>query len=331
MRKVLFLSVALCFAATLLLCGAAYSDDKPAAMIVKVSGTVKVKRGGKEVAVTGKVSLKWGDKVSADKGGSATVLFSSGKSVTVTSSLDITEANAAVAGKKVSAGAGLSGSVVSSSGKKDLKAKGGVAGATRSAGAANFVQIVSYLNTNTINTRPVFAWESSSPAETTHLELMNEDGDVVWKTDTKDTVASYPENMTALESGKEYTLNVKSVIEGDTAEMSSTFFVVDKDAAEEISKTVDQIKTEYADEDNLVVQHMLLSEYYKQKELLMDSIGELKKLIALDANDVDSHIALAELYVKIGDKPDALKEQGIIDKLQKDAAPNPLEEENTGK
>ena len=250
-----------------------------AAMIIKVEGEVKVQRGGKQKVIKGKMPLELGDKVIVSAKGSAVVLFATGKKVTVTSSLEITEANAKVEGdpaKKDKAKNGVGAAVRGP--KSDLKAKGGVSGAVRAAGDAKTVQVLSVLPGSTITTRPVFAWQPSGAAESNKVVLMDEDGEEVWSAKTKDTVAAMPEDAQPLAPGKEYTLEVTSVIDGEEVSGMSTFYVYDPDETTEIDDTVKSIKTEYTAGDDIIIQSMLLADYYVEKEMYNDAIDELKNI-----------------------------------------------------
>jgi len=285
----------------------ARAEDKAAALVVKTTGEVKVQRGSKQKTIVGKFPLQIGDKVVVSSGGSALVMFANGKKVNVTSTLEITEKAAAVDG--TSGNSKLAGMAVSSASKgknADLKGKsGGVGGMVRAAGPAGpTVQIVSVLNSKTLSTRPTFAWITSKPAESSSLELLDEEGESVWTATTKDTVAALPEDHAPLKPGTEYTLTVKSIIDGDEAETSSTFVVADEKESKEVTSAVDEVKKQYSEGDDVIIQHMLLSQYYTQKELYMDAISELNKLVALDPYDYQSHIDLSAIYEKIGDKAD---------------------------
>lgn len=305
MKKLMIPSAVLCLVFLAVCAGRAFCDGTPAAMIVKVNGDVKVQRGGKQKAITTKFALLLGDKVVVAPKSSALILFANGKKVTAISSMEITQAAAALDGKKVSPGAGAAGMLMNSvAGSKnaDLKAKGGVAGAVRSAGDKANVELLSYLNTSTTNTRPVFAWQPSANADGSKVSLMNEDGDVLWSQQTKDKIAAYPEDKAPLSKGGEYTVEVTSTIDGEDVSSSSTFYELNANEAKSVADTVKSIKNEYSKDDDLIIQHMLLAQYYKQKELYMDAIDELKKLIALDKYDVTSIMTLAQIYDTIGDK-----------------------------
>lgn len=308
------------FAAVALMSSPARAEQ--AATIVKVDGDVKVQRGGKEKAVKGKFPLAWGDKVIVAKG-YAMVHFSSGKKVKVTSSLDITQANA-----KNDAG-GSAGKVKGSNKKnKDLKAKGGSAGAVRAGAADTTVQIVSVLPGSTTTTRPVFAWEAASKAEDGGMHpvtpdesavvLMDENGEEIWTAKTKDTVAAYPEASDPLAGGAEYTLDVTATVGGEPVKTSSTFYVFDEDEAAEINGTIEAIMAEYAEGDDLIIQHMLLAQYYKQNDMFNEAIDELNKLIALDPYDIDSYYEIADIHYKTGNKKALVETVEKVTALEKE-------------
>lgn len=293
--------------------------EDPAAMIVKVTGSVTVQRGGKQKEVKGKFPLKYGDKLVVPAGSSAQILYANGKKVNVKADYEVSQANSAIEGGKSNAASGLLvKSFGGGGGNADLKTKGGMGGAVRGAGGKANVQLLSFLNTNTTDTRPVFAWEPSSAAEKCSLSLKDEDGKEIWKTDTTDKVAAYPKENEALSVGKEYTVEVTCVIDNEPVQTSSTFYVMNADETKTVQESVTGIKGDYSADDDLVIQHMTLAAYYKEKELYMDAIDELKKLIALDANDLSSHKMLAEIYFKIGNKTEGAKEIKIADELQKD-------------
>lgn len=316
MKRYSMMILAVIFAAVALMSAPARAEQ--AATIVKVEGDVKVQRAGKEKAVKGKFPLAWGDKVIVTKG-YAMVHFASGKKVKVTSTLEITQA----AAKNDAGGAA---DKVKGSGKKnkDLKAKGGTGGAVRAAAADTSVQILSVLPGSTITTRPVFAWEASAKAEdgSTHavtpdetaVVLMDENGEELWSSKTKDNVAAFPDTQDPLSGGMEYTIMVTATVAGEPVETSSTFYVFDKDEAGEIKDTVDAIKAEYSEGDDLIIQHMLLAQYFKQNDMFNEAIDELDKLIALDSYDIDSYYELADIYDKTGNK------KALVDTITKVSA-----------
>ncbi len=320
MKKTVILGLVLVFAIAGLACESARASDT-AAMIIKVTGNVKVQRGAKQKAIKSKFPLKMGDKVLVADGSSALILFSNGKKITATTDLEINEAAMKIEGKEVSAVAGASSmlmkSVAGGDKNADLKAKGGVGGAVRAA-AKTEVQLLSYLNTSTLNTRPVFAWEPSAKADSSKVTLMDEDGEELWSGKTADKLIAYPDDMDPLEPGMEYTYEVKSVIDGDEIEAASTFYILDEDEAAEVKKAVDAIKKQYAKDDDVIIQHMLLAQYYKEKELYMDAIDELKSLVALDEYDVASRMALADIYDTVGNKGAFKAEIAKVEEIEKE-------------
>lgn len=75
---------------------AADKNAAPVAMIIKTTGAVKIRRGGKEVIVKGKTPLRYGDKIIVSKGANALVLYDTGKKSTVTKTHTISKSNAKV-------------------------------------------------------------------------------------------------------------------------------------------------------------------------------------------------------------------------------------------
>jgi hypothetical protein len=118
-----------CFSASLF--GAA-PHNKPAAIVLKVTGSVKVQRGDKQKPINGKFTLFWGDKIIAAPGASATVMFSNGKKETVTGKYVINHKNAAFS-KKANNPISTAEKMVAPTPEKDadLKSKGGVGAAMR--------------------------------------------------------------------------------------------------------------------------------------------------------------------------------------------------------
>lgn len=325
MRKAIILGIVLAFA--LMAFAGKEAAAGAAAMIIKVSGDVKVQRDDKQKAIKSKFPLQMGDKVVVADGSSALILFSNGKKVTASSDMEINEEAMAIEGKEVGAVASASGMLMDSVGgadkNADLKAKGGIGGAVRAA-AKTEVQLLSYLNTTTLDTRPVFAWEPSAEADSSEVVLMDEDGEVVWSSKTEEKLLAYPEDKDPLEQGMEYTYEVKSVIDGEEVSAASTFYIFDEDEAEEISTTITSIKKEYAKDDDVIIQHMLLSQYYKEQEMYMDAIDELKSLIAMDEYDVASRYELAEIYDTIGNKDAFKAELAKIEEIEKEIG-DPME------
>lgn len=294
--------------------------DKPAAIVISVQGDVKVQRDGKQKDIKGKFPLNLKDTVIVGKGASAVVLFANGKKVTATANLEISEAAAAIDGKAGGSGvAGMVASAVAGSGGSDLSAKGGVAGAVRAAGDAATVQLLSYLNTSTTETRPVFAWRPSAPSESSTVVLMNEDGEEVWKTDTKDSLAAYPEDMDPLEQGLEYTVEVTCVIDGAPVSTASTFYIVDEDEAAEIKEGVDAISKAYPEDEDVAIRHMLLGGFYKEKELFMQSLSEYEKLVAMDPFDTMSLSEIAAIHLKTGNVVEAKSVLAKVEEINKES------------
>ena len=297
-------------------CAALLALPKPvlaakAGSIIKVEGDVVVQRSGKEKKVKGKFPLAYGDKVIV-KSGYAMVLFDSGKKKKVTDSLKIT--------KKAASGGSGSASKVDKSNKKNksLKNKGGVGGAVRAAGDKKTVQILSVLPGSTVNTRPVFAWEPSEEASGSTVALVDEEGEEVWTAETTENVAAYPEDMDPLEMDMEYTLMVTSNLGDEQVESAATFYVYDEDTAEEIKATADEISTEYAEGDDVIIQHMLLGQYYKQNEMYSEAMDEFKKLVAMDPYDIDSYFEIADIHDKTGNNDALTKTVEKIQELEKE-------------
>lgn len=330
MKKYLAFTLIACFAVGMFAVKGAFSAEKakpekvkPAALVVKVTGEVMVQRGGRQKVIKGRFPLMWGDKLVVSADSSAVVLYGNGKKVKATSDCEITEANAAIEGKKVSAAEGASSmlmnSVAGSDRDADLKAKGGVGGAVRAAeGDRPTVQIVSYLETSTTNRRPVFAWETSAEADGSRFVLMNEDGDELWIVETEDNEVPYPEDLIPLKAGTEYTFEVTSVIGGHEASMATTFYILDEEEIKEIEKAVEAINKEYAGEDDVEIRHMLLAQFYKEKEMYTDAVEELKQLVALDETDIGSRRELVAIYLLTGNGTHAEKELEAIEKLKEE-------------
>lgn len=297
----------------------AFAEDEPAAMILKVSGPVKVQRGERQKQIPGKFPLKWGDKVIAASGASAVVLFSNGKKETVTGTYDISEGNAALSGK-INSPVSIAVRMAVRSAKKDedLKAKGGVGGAVRAV-AGESVILLSYRNTSTLDTHPVFAWRTSAPASQTTLILSTADGDEVWKGKTSEQSIAYPSDRDPLKSGGEYTVEIRSNIGGETANDFSTFNLLEDKEAEEVRSVTQAIQEQYPTLDDAEVRHLLLAQYYKQKQLYTDAVNELKSLIALDPNDSGSYRELAAIYSITGNRMELEEVQKKLEQLEKDA------------
>lgn len=319
MRIVKFAGVAMCAVLMSGIFGViARAADKPAAIVVSVQGDVKVQRDGKEKVIKGKFPLNLKDKVIVGKGASAVVLFANGKKVTATANLEITEAAAAIDGKAASGGvAGMVASAVAGGGS-DLSAKGGVAGAVRAAGDAASVQILSYLNTSTTETRPVFAWKPSAEAQGSTVVLMNEDGEEIWRLDTKDSLAAYPEDMDPLEQGMEYTVEITCVIDGAPVSAASTFYILDEDEAEAVKAGQEAIEKAYPADEDAAIRHMLLGGFFKEKELYMQALAEYEKLVAIDPYDSMSFSEIADINVKTGNLGAAKKASERVAEINKE-------------
>ena len=315
MKKIMILGLAVIFAVAWLASAPVQAADKGAALIVSVSGDVAVQRGGKQKAVTGKFPLQWGDKVMVKKG-SATVLYATGKKVVVKDTHEISQANAKVEGK---AGSSAASAVVASA-SSDLKAKSGVGGVTRAAGGEPDITILAYVNTTTTETRPVFAWQPSEEVKKVTFTLLDENGEEVWSTVTDQSVLAWPEDKDPLSQDMEYTFMITPDLGGApvTEDYSSTFYILDEEAAAEVKDTVAALKAEYSADDDMVIQHLLLGQYYKQNELYMDAIDELKKLVALDEKDVYSWAELAGIYGSIGMNIKAKEAQQKVEALEKE-------------
>lgn len=319
MKLVKFAGVAMCVALMAgIFSGIAGAADKPAAIVVSVQGDVMVQREGKQKAIKGKFPLMLKDMVIVGKGASAVVLFSTGKKVTATSNLEITEAAAAIDGKAASGGvAGMVAGAVAGGGS-DLTAKGGVAGAVRAAGDEATVQLLSYLNTSTTETRPVFAWKPSAEAEGATVVLMNEDGEEIWKLETKDSIAAYPEDMDPLEQGLEYTVEITCVIDGAPVSSASTFYILDEDETEEVNAGREAIEKAYPADEDAAIRHMLLGGFYKEKELFMQALGEYEKLVAMDPYDAMSFSEIADINIKTGNLGAAKKASERVAEIDKE-------------
>jgi len=297
MKKAAILGLAILLAAAWLVSAPVRSDAKGAALIVETKGDVKVQRAGKQKAVSGKFSLEWGDKVIVS-GGSATVLYASGKKVVVKDAHDITEANAKVEGK---AGSKAASAVVASA-SSDLKAKNGLGGVTRAAGDAPELTVLAFNNTATTDTRPVFAWEAPENAGAVTFTLYDENFEELWAAKTDKNVLPWPEDKDPLQQGMEYTFMVSADVDGTPVDKDGAFFILDEKAAAEVMETVDAINTDYSAEDDLVIRHLLLAQYYKQNEMYMDAADQLKALAALDENDIYAWNELALVYKEMGMK-----------------------------
>lgn len=284
-----------------------------AATIIKVDGTVKVQRAGKEKSVKGKFPLAWGDKIVVVSG-SARVVFNGCKPMTITADLDITKANA----PKDCGGAAVR---VKNSNKKtrDLKTAGSGGATIRNYNPGQDVffefsaPIVTILSVNgaTAAARPVFRWRVTTMDEIGNIaavspdktlaRLLDENGGVLWSTSTVGTIVAYPETLDPLTGGKGYTFEVDITIRDQSAQTAITSFRVLTEAEiSEISSVAAAIKTEYADQEDILLRHNLLALYYKQNEMYTEAIAELQDLIALDPYDIDSYYELADIYDNTG-------------------------------
>jgi len=301
-----------------------HAIEKPAGMIVKVDGDVTVQRGDKQKKVKSKCSLMNGDMVLVGEDSSAVILFATGKKIEITSDTEITDEAAEIEAEDSSALTNASKMMVESvSAEKgeDLKTQGGVGGVVRGKVADPSlvpvgVRFLSYLNTSTINTRPVIAWETGDQMAACTLVLMNEEGETVWKQETDENIAAYPEDRDPLKRGVEYTAEVTCEGDGEQASEISTFYVLGEEEAAEVRETVKMIMQQYSEDDDIVIQHMLLANYFKEKELYNASIDEWKKLVALDAYDTVSLGELAGVYREIGDYRAVADTTAKIEKIQ---------------
>lgn len=297
MKRAWIIGLAVLLAAAWLAGSPDKSEAKGAALIVETKGDVKVQRGGKQKAVKGKFPLEWGDKVIVS-GGSATVLYGSGKKVVVKSSHEITEANAKVEGK---AGSKAASAVVASA-SSDLKAKDGLGGVTRAAGDAPELTVLAYNNTATTQTRPVFAWEAPEKTVSVTFTLYDENFEEIWSVKTDKNVLAWPEDKEPLAQGAEYTFMVSADVDGTPVDKDGSFQILDKETSEEILATVEAIKTDYSAEDDMAIQRLLLAQYFKENEMYMDAADQLKAMIALDENDLYAWNELALIYKQTGMK-----------------------------
>lgn len=286
--------------ALILFSSAAFGDGMFPAVVVKSKGTVTVKRGDRQAAISSKAGLKWGDKVSVSEGGSAIVYFGMGKAIVVSSSLEITKENAAKADKVSSVIGGVAdmieGTVLVGS---DLKSKGGMGATVRGGGdlipgmeeAGPYIHIDNYLNTWTANDSPVFEIGTSFDADTTVL-LLDEKGAVLFrKTISGDAKVACPE---PLKRDGGYTLVVTSKAYGETIQESSFIFVLDSAEADAINDAVKSIRDTYKDDP--AVARVMAAGYYASVKMYMEAAAELKPLLAGDPSDIQSHIAMANIY-----------------------------------
>jgi hypothetical protein len=201
---------------------------------------------------------------------------------------------------------------------EDLKAKGGVGGAVRSVDGESVI-LLSYRNTSTLDTHPVFSWKTSAPSSKTVLILSTADGDEVWKENTSGQSAAYPADKEPLKPGGEYTVEIRSDMGGETADDFSTFNLLDEKEADEVRSVAQAIKDQYPSADDTEVRHLLLAQYFKQKQLYMDAANELKSLIAIDPNDSSSLRELAAIYSITGNRTELEEIQKKLDQIDKEA------------
>ncbi|MFH1539373.1 MAG: hypothetical protein ABIH66_10470 [bacterium] len=99
---------------------------------------------------------------------------------------------------------------------------------------------------------------------------------------------------------------------------ATSFYILGEEEAGEVKKAAEEIKKEYPEEEDVVVQHLLLAQLYKDKELYMDATDELKALIALDETDLGSRRELVDIYLLTGNAKYAERELEAIEKIRKE-------------
>jgi hypothetical protein len=282
--------------------GAWAGPQKPAALVLKVTGKATVQRANRRKAAEPRMGLQWGDRVSVSPGASVLVLFRNGKQLLIEKDTGITRAaadmdDATDAPMQIPSAIG--------GGLDDLDLYGGAGAGTRNyggdlAGILDSATITAPRRTKILDTRPVFAWSVSEPGAVALLVLNDERGDEAWATATSALQAAYPEKGPALQAGAAYSVSLTAVINGHTYTDETEFYIYPEKQAQAIRAEADKLADQFKGRDDAFARHMVLASFYRDYELYADAVRELGILLRAEPANVAAWLELADMYHATG-------------------------------
>lgn len=283
--------------------GAWAGPQKPAALVLKVTGKVTVQRADRRKAAQPRMGLQWGDRVSVPQGASALVLFRNGKQLLIEKDMDITRT---AAGMDPAAEPSMQ-IPPAFGGPDDLDVYGGAGAGTRNYGGdlaeiLDYARITAPRRTRILDTRPVFAWSVSEPGAVALLVLSDENKHETWAAATSALQAAYPEKAPALRAGASYSVSLTAVIHGHTYTDETEFYIVPEQQARAIRAQADKLADQFKGGDDVFARHMVLASFFRGHELYSDAVRELGALLRAEPANVAAWLELADLHHVVGNE-----------------------------
>lgn len=297
----------------LVLTGAVCGQDH--AFFTAFDGPVKViTQSGEENPPSFDLLLKSGDRVIAEKSGSALIMYYSGKEVAVYSEHSHTVGQS----EQPSSGSLLStiGKAIADESEGSLPGAsdltGGqlaaASGSIQSPGDADIVRLIYPVATTIIKKNPTFRWADNRGASQNYKLVISDvfSGQANTFPVNGQTEFEYPATSAALTADVSYSWQIQD----ENGKPLSTVSIFSLKDAAQIARIEDQLTQVILDcngDMSSTAWHMRTAAVYRQADLFGEAENVLRRLLDLKPDYLPAHLLLAKIYDQTGRADDAKK------------------------